>query len=33
MMLQAFEILDLFVELLLSRIELLKMQTGCPFDL
>ncbi len=33
MMLQAFEILELFVELLLSRAELLKMQTGCPFDL
>jgi len=33
MMLQALEILDLFVELLLSRVELLKMQTGCPFDM
>jgi vacuolar protein sorting-associated protein IST1 len=33
MMLDAFEILDLFVELLLSRAELLKMQTNCPFDL
>merc|ERR1712000_270225 len=33
MLMQAFEILELFVELLLSRVELLKMQTGCPFDL
>jgi hypothetical protein len=33
MMLEAFDILDLFVELLLSRAEMLKMQTNCPFDL
>lgn len=33
LLLEAFEILDLFVELLLSRIEMMKMQSGCPFDL
>jgi vacuolar protein sorting-associated protein IST1 len=33
MLLEAFEILDLFVELLLSRLEMMKMQSGCPFDL
>jgi vacuolar protein sorting-associated protein IST1 len=33
MMLQAFEIIDLFLELILSRIGMLKMQAGVPFDL
>jgi len=33
MMLQAFEIIELFAELVLSRLSMVKMQAGCPFDL